>query len=84
MTINELLNTMTESYRESLFEIIADDEKLECTVDPEYLESEVDHWHIDNSRMYIVTRQYFIAEIQKRNRLRSQSIRNTDDADTVD
>ena len=67
MTVNELLNTMTKPYRNSLWEIFIDDEKLECIDDPEFLESEVDQWYIDNSKLYIFTRQFVIKEIQKRN-----------------
>lgn len=67
MTVNELLNTMTKPYRNSLWEIFIDDEKLECIYDPEFLESEVDHWYVDNSKLYIFTRQFAIREIQTRN-----------------
>lgn len=75
MTVNELLDTMTKPYRNSLWEIFIDDEKLECIDDPEFLESEVDHWYIGNriegynfcSNLYIFTRQFAIAEIQRRN-----------------
>lgn len=77
MTVNELLNTMTKPYRNSLWEIFIDDEKLECIYDPEFLESEVDHWYIGNriegynfcSNLYIFTRQFAIAEIQKKEHL---------------
>ena len=75
MTVNELLDTMTKPYRESLWNIFIDDEKLECIDDPEFLESEVDHWYIGNriegynfcSNLYIFTRQFVIKEIQTRN-----------------
>lgn len=67
MTVKELLDTMTKPYRNSLWNIFIDNEKLECIDDPEFLESEVDHWYIDNSNLYIFTRQFVIREIQKRN-----------------
>ena len=67
MTVNELLDTMTKPYRESLCDVLIDNEKLECIDDPEFLESEVDHWYVDNSKLYIFTRQFVINEIQKRN-----------------
>lgn len=77
MTINELLNSMTTEFRESLWDIFIDNDEVETIDDPEFLESEVDHWYIEPPyteghffvmKMCIYTRQYVIEEIEKRNR----------------
>ena len=47
MTVNELLNTMTKEFRESLWDIFIDNDEINYEVDASTVKSEVDHWYIE-------------------------------------
>lgn len=47
MTVNELLNSMTTEFKESLWDIFIDNDEIEIIDDSEVLENEVDHWYIE-------------------------------------
>lgn len=74
MTVNELLNSMTTEFKESLWDIFIDNDEIETIDDSEVLESEVDHWYIEPPyttgkffvmKMCIYTRLYVIEEVEE-------------------
>lgn len=46
MTVDELLNTMTKEFRQSLWDIFIDNDEIEET-DASTVKSEIHHWYIE-------------------------------------